>query len=106
MVLNGQAAMTIMGDWGKGYANAAHFDEQTVRRDADAGDGQDVRVHDGHVRDADGRLHKEDTLNMLKVFGSREGQDVFNPKKGSISARRDSHIDDTRVRCHGEADVR
>ena len=36
----------------------------------------------------------DDTFNLLQVFGSQKGQDIFNPIKGSISARYDSNIDD------------
>ena len=36
--------------------------------------------------------HPENSLNWLKVVGSKEGQDAFNPIKGSISARTDSDI--------------
>jgi glucose/mannose transport system substrate-binding protein len=90
--------MTIMGDWGKGYANAAGFDEKTFGVMPTPGTAMPTAKTFVFTTDTFGMplgaLHKEDTLNMLRVFGSREGQDVFNPKKGSISARRDSHIDD------------
>jgi len=32
------------------------------------------------------------TLNWLKLLGSKEGQDIFNPLKGSIAARLDSDL--------------
>ncbi len=32
------------------------------------------------------------TLNWLKLLGSKEGQDIFNPLKGSIAARVDSDM--------------
>jgi glucose/mannose transport system substrate-binding protein len=36
--------------------------------------------------------HRENALHWLRLLGSKEGQDVFNPIKGSISARLDSDI--------------
>ena len=39
-----------------------------------------------------GAKNARDTMKLLKLFGSREGQDIFNPIKGSISARSDSDI--------------
>lgn len=39
-----------------------------------------------------GAPNREATLNWLRLVGSREGQDVFNPLKGSISPRLDSDI--------------
>jgi glucose/mannose transport system substrate-binding protein len=32
-------------------------------------------------------------MKLLKLFGSQPGQDIFNPLKGSISARSNSDID-------------
>ena len=93
MVLNDEAAMTIMGDWGKGYANSLHKGEETFGAVPTPGTaGTFVFTTDTFgltVRST----HRDNTLKLLKLFGSREGQDVFNPKKGSISARTDSDID-------------
>ena len=35
---------------------------------------------------------RSEALNWLKVLGSKEGQDIFNPLKGSIAARLDSDL--------------
>jgi glucose/mannose transport system substrate-binding protein len=92
MVLNGEAAMTIMGDWGKGYANSQHKGAETFGAIPTPGTaGTFVFTTDTFCLTV-GATHRENTLNMLKLFGSREGQDVFNPIKGSISARNDSDI--------------
>lgn len=37
-----------------------------------------------------GVKHPDNSLNWLKVVGSKAGQDIFNPLKGSISPRNDS----------------
>ena len=36
--------------------------------------------------------YRDNALNWLKVCGSQEGQDAFNPIKGSISARTDADV--------------
>ena len=47
--------------------------------------------------------HPENSLNWLKVVGSKEGQDAFNPIKGSISARTDS--DTTKYGAYQQAAI-
>jgi glucose/mannose transport system substrate-binding protein len=39
-----------------------------------------------------GAKHRDAALKWLKLLGSREGQDIFNPLKGSIAARLDSDL--------------
>jgi glucose/mannose transport system substrate-binding protein len=39
-----------------------------------------------------GAKHRDAALKWLKLLGSREGQDTFNPLKGSIAARLDSDL--------------
>jgi glucose/mannose transport system substrate-binding protein len=39
-----------------------------------------------------GAKHRNAALTWLKLCGSKEGQDAFNPLKGSISARTDSDL--------------
>jgi glucose/mannose transport system substrate-binding protein len=93
MVLNEDAAMTIMGDWGKGYANAAHFTEQDFGIMPTPGTaGTFVFTTDTFGLPL-GARHAEDAVRMLKVFGSKDGQDIFNVIKGSISVRTDSAIE-------------
>jgi len=92
MVLNGDAAMTIMGDWGKGYAKAAGFGEDTFGVIPMPGTaGTFVFTTDTFSLPISARP-VDDTLKLLKLFGSQQGQDIFNPIKGSISARTDSNI--------------
>jgi glucose/mannose transport system substrate-binding protein len=94
-VLKGQAAMTIMGDWAKGYADA---DPDPAHRDAvgfiamPGTAGTFVFTTDtfGLPIQSNPRPDQvDDTKKLLQVFGSQEGQRIFNEKKGSISARRD-----------------
>jgi glucose/mannose transport system substrate-binding protein len=37
-----------------------------------------------------GAKNRDAAVNWLKLCGSKEGQDAFNPKKGSIPARNDA----------------
>jgi glucose/mannose transport system substrate-binding protein len=39
-----------------------------------------------------GAKHRDAALKWLQVLGSKEGQDTFNPLKGSIAARLDSDL--------------
>jgi glucose/mannose transport system substrate-binding protein len=94
MVLNGQAAMTIMGDWGKGYANAAGKGDETFGVIPTPGTAGTFVFTTDTFGIPIGALDGENAKRLLDVFGSREGQDIFNPIKGSISARNDSLIDD------------
>ena len=87
---SGGAAMTIMGDWAKGYLNARGW-VGGVDFDVAASPGaRDVFVF---ATDAFGfpkhASRPDSTMELLKVFGSREGQDAFSPLKGSIPARSD-----------------
>jgi glucose/mannose transport system substrate-binding protein len=92
LVANGEAAMTIMGDWAKGYL--AH--DLGLETNVDFGyietpetDGQFMVITDtfGLPKGID---NVEETKAFLAVLGSVEGQDVFNPLKGSIPARVDA----------------
>jgi glucose/mannose transport system substrate-binding protein len=90
MVLNGDAAMTIMGDWGKGYAKSTH--KETYGAVPTPGTAGTFVFTTDTFGLTVGSQNPRDTSNLLQLFGSRDGQDVFNPIKGSISARRDSDI--------------
>lgn len=90
MLLEGKAAMNIMGDWEAGY-----FTSKSWKPNSDYGfapapgtAGVFVVVTDtfGLPRRAPNR---EQALNWLKVAGSKAGQEAFNPLKGSICARTD-----------------
>lgn len=89
-VLDGKAAMNIMGDWAEGY-----FINKGAAPNVDFGwvaspgtDGTFMWLSDSFGL-PQGAPHRENALEWLRVVGSKEGQDAFNPKKGSIPARTD-----------------
>lgn len=92
-VLQGQAAMTIMGDWAKGYANAQpeHYDGNTFGFIPTPGTaGTFIYTTDTFGLPIGAAA---DTTKLLRFFGSDGGQRLFNKIKGSISARLDVEVD-------------
>jgi glucose/mannose transport system substrate-binding protein len=91
LVLDGKAGMTIMGDWAHGYALS-----KGVKPNVDYGyvaapgnDGIFMWLSDSFGL-AKGAPNPEQGKAWLAVCGSKDGQDAFNPKKGSIPARNDA----------------
>jgi glucose/mannose transport system substrate-binding protein len=91
LVLEGRAAMTIMGDWAHGYAlsKGAEPDVDYGWVAAPNNQGVFMWLSDSFGLAA-GAPHPEEAMAWLAVCGSREGQDAFNPAKGSIPARTDA----------------
>jgi glucose/mannose transport system substrate-binding protein len=92
-VENGQAAMTIMGDWAKG-----HFESVGQKLDVDFGQIPMPGGQDSFVYNPDcfplmtGGLNPSGAKDLLATFASIGGEDVFNPLKGSIPARTDADV--------------
>lgn len=86
------AAFTIMGDWFVGDMKVAGLVAGTDFGWAPSpGTDQFMYLADSFVLTADAP-NAETTKKLLKVIGSVEGQDAFNPIKGSIPARVDSDV--------------
>jgi len=90
-VIDGKCAMTIMGDWSHGY-----FKAKGLNPGKDYGwvpspgtSGSFNMLSDSFCLPK-GAPHREIAIKWLKVCGSKEGQDAFNPIKGSIPARTDA----------------
>ncbi len=90
LVLDGDAAFNIMGDWQEGF-----FRELGKEPNTDYGwapvpgtGGLFQFLSDSFVL-AKNAPHRDAAIAWLKVAGSLEGQDAFNPVKGSIPARND-----------------
>jgi glucose/mannose transport system substrate-binding protein len=95
LVTNGDAAFNIMGDWADGYLENAAPDGLglTAHTDFDwapapGTDGIFVFLSDSFVLPA-GAKNPDATNAWLTVAASKEGQEAFNPVKGSICARTD-----------------
>jgi glucose/mannose transport system substrate-binding protein len=90
LLRTGGAAMTIMGDWAKGYlTSGSPFDFGEVPSPGAAGAFVFATDTFGLPKRASQR---GSAIELLKVFGSKEGQDAFNPLKGSIPARTDADL--------------
>ncbi|HHX25342.1 MAG TPA: carbohydrate ABC transporter substrate-binding protein [Firmicutes bacterium] len=94
MVVKGQAAFNIMGDWAAGYMTT------TLKLKPGTGfgwaaspgtNGIFMMLSDSFGLPV-GCPNRENAIAWLKMLGSRDGQDAFNPLKGSISARTDSDL--------------
>jgi len=91
LVVNGDAAFNVMGDWAEGY-----FKE--LKKAPGTGFGwipvPGTRGSFQFLSDsftlAANAPHRDAALAWLKICGSRKGQDAFNPLKGSIPARKDA----------------
>lgn len=92
LVIDGDAAFTIMGDWAAGYFTAqglAPGESGYGWAPAPGTDGVFQWLSDSFVLPVDAH-NRDGALAWLRVAGSREGQDAFNPIKGSIPARTDA----------------
>lgn len=106
MVVDGEAAFNIMGDWASGYMSTT----LGLKAGVDFGWAPSPGTEGVFMMLADsfglpkGAPNREATLAWLRVVGSREGQDIFNPLKGSISARLDSDL--SRYDTYGQSVAR
>ncbi len=90
LIVEGKAATHIMGDWMNGYYKSKKFtDWGWVPAPGTAGTFLALSDSFGLPK---GVKNKENVLNWLRVCGSKEGQDAFNPLKGSIPARKDADL--------------
>ena len=92
MVLEGRAAFNSMGDWAYGEVVARNAVETTGWVSHPGTQGSFVLVVDSFSLPV-GAPHPENARNWLRVIGSREAQEAFNPIKGSIPARTDINRD-------------
>jgi len=89
MLGDGRAGMMIMGDWAKGYLASKGFAHGSdFGQIPTPGTNAFVFATDtfGLPRNAG---HPGSVIDLLKIFGSKAGQDAFNVLKGSIPARAD-----------------
>ncbi len=94
MVVDGRAAFNVMGDWAAGYMST------TKKLVPGKGFGWAASPHTAgtfmFLADSfglpKGAPHRDNAIAWLKLLGSQEGTDAFNPLKGSISPRKDSDL--------------
>jgi ABC-type xylose transport system substrate-binding protein len=90
LVVNGDAAFNVMGDWAEGYfrelGKAPETDYGWAATPGSVGVFQ--FLSDSFVL-AVGAPDPAGATAWLKIAGSKEGQEAFNPVKGSICARTD-----------------
>ena len=94
MVINGEAAFNEMGDWANGYFETTKGLEPGVDyawSPAPGTDGVFIALSDSFGL-PQGAPNREAVINWLRLMGSVEGQDTFNPLKGSIAAHTDSDL--------------
>ena len=93
-VANGDAAFNVMGDWAAGYMST------TLGLTPNEGFGWAASpgTEDTFMLLSDsfglpvGAPDPQNATEWLTLVGSKEGQDIFNPLKGSISPRLDSDL--------------
>jgi glucose/mannose transport system substrate-binding protein len=91
LVRSGRAAMSMMGDWAKGYLISKGCRPGVDFGQAPGPGGARAYVFATDVFGLPKRAsHRADTIELLKVFGSKEGQAAFSELKGSIPARLDA----------------
>jgi glucose/mannose transport system substrate-binding protein len=89
-VIDGKCAMTLMGDWAEGY-----FKSKGLTPNVEFGwvptpgtVGSFIMLSDSFGLPK-GAPHRDAVIKWLSLCASKEGQDAFNPKKGSIPSRID-----------------
>ncbi len=94
LVADGDAAFNVMGDWAEGYFRVdlglelgTGFDWMPVPGTK----GSYQFLSDSFVLPV-GAKHRDAAIKWLTLCGSKEGQDAFNPLKGSIPARNDADV--------------
>ncbi|WP_242906630.1 ABC transporter substrate-binding protein [Actinomadura terrae] len=95
-VVDGRAAFNIMGDWAYGYFTGGAPNGLGKKLDTDfkyapspGTDGTYMWLSDSFTLPRNAP-HRGGAIAWLKEASSKEGQDLFNPKKGSIPARKDA----------------
>jgi glucose/mannose transport system substrate-binding protein len=90
-IIEGDAAYNVMGDWADTYFRVEK--ELTWEQEYNATTSPGTEGVFNFLSDSftlpEGAPHRETAIEWLRLAGSQEGQDTFNPVKGSIPARTD-----------------
>ena len=93
LLIQNESIFNVMGDWANGeflVANSVYDDDYGTIAVPGTADMYGLVV-DAFQHPA-GVAHPINSDRWLEVVASKEGQDAFNPLKGSISARTDSNL--------------
>ncbi|NVM17105.1 MAG: carbohydrate ABC transporter substrate-binding protein [Candidatus Lokiarchaeota archaeon] len=93
LLIQNNSIFNVMGDWANGeflLVNSVYDDDYGTIAVPGTGDMYGLVV-DAFQHPA-GVAHPRNSDRWLEVVASKEGQDAFNPLKGSISARTDSDL--------------
>ncbi len=91
-IIDGTAAYNVMGDWSYSYLAVSKKLKWQTDYNAVASPGTDgvfQFLSDSFTLPV-GAKHPESAKKWLTECGSKEGQDLFNPQKGSVPARTDA----------------
>jgi glucose/mannose transport system substrate-binding protein len=88
LVIEGRAGFNSMGDWAWGEVVAKGAEDAVGWVSHPGTQGSFMLVVDSFTLPV-GAPHPENARNWLRVLGSKEAQEAFNPLKGSIPARTD-----------------
>jgi glucose/mannose transport system substrate-binding protein len=93
IVIDGDAAFNVMGDWQEGFFRELGSvpQEGYTWAPVPGTAGNFQFLSDSFVLPV-GAPNRDAAIAWLTVAGSREGQDAFNPVKGSIPARSDGDV--------------
>ncbi len=90
MVVDGDAAFNVMGDWAEGFFKELGKEPMVEFGWAPVpGTGGTFQFLSDSFVLPTGAPNRDNAIAWLTVAGSKEGQDAFNPVKGSIPARSD-----------------
>jgi glucose/mannose transport system substrate-binding protein len=92
LVIEGKAGFNSMGDWAYGEVVAKDAVDNIGWVSHPGTAGSFVLVVDSFTLPK-GAPHAEYAANWLRVLGSKEAQEAFNPLKGSIPSRTDANRD-------------
>lgn len=92
LVADGDAAFNVMGDWAEGYfrVDLALVPQTDYGWMAVPGTKGSYDFLSDSFNLPIGAKHRDAAIKWLTLCGSKEGQDAFNPVKGSIPARNDA----------------
>jgi glucose/mannose transport system substrate-binding protein len=99
MVIDGTAAFNIMGDWAAGLYLVDFALEPGVGFQWAASPGTEgafIMLSDAFGLPK-GAPNRDAVVAWLSLLGSAEGQDIFNPLKGSLPANTSASIDDAEL---------